>query len=453
MSNLKYDLLAAIGRLENGEQLAGNELAPLVSAIAALEVEEGGPYAQGGQNVDVGLNLLIAYFLLLCEVELVKLNDFLLLNFAPMANRGPAVAGENSVFLTAEEFKHFSERWQNLRGQKKDQPAVENTNVPDEAEMMDKIMRAAMKRFGGLPDEFKNLALDGIKKTTARNHDKQMSLMAYFMREALGNKASQISEEMIVDLGLANIFFWTAFIIYDDFWDEDEAAEPRILPTANLFARSYVDYFCTLLPESTGFRAFFHKVMDELDGANTWENIHCRAKIEGTKFIVPDQLPDYGEYENKFRPASGHILGPVAMMVQLGYSVESPEVKNLVAYFRNYLIAMQINDDSHDWEEDLRRGHISTVVAMLLQDLNWPTKEIDLEKDLSELKKVFWFKTIAKAARLAVGYTEKSRQALQSLAILENPAPLEKFILISENVAKKALKEQRDSVNFLESWS
>jgi hypothetical protein len=114
---------------------------------------------------------------------------------------------------------------------------------------------------------------------------------------------------------------------------------------------------------------------------------------------------------------------------------------------------MQINDDSHDWEEDLRRGHLSTVVAMLLEDLAWPKKEIDLEADLPELKKVFWFKTIARANEVALACTKKSRQALEAISVLENQAPLARFIDISEAVAEKAAKEQCKSLEFLQAFN
>jgi hypothetical protein len=277
--------------------------------------------------------------------------------------------------------------------------------------------------------------------------------MSYFTKQALGKKAKKISDELIAEMSLANIFFWTAFIIYDDFWDEDEAADPHILPTANLYARHYVDLFTSLFPKEKGFRAFFHDLMDKLDGANTWETMHCRAEVRGSKFIIPDQFPNYGNYEFKYRPASGHVLGPVAILVKLGYSINSPEVRNFISYFKNYLIAMQINDDSHDWEEDLNRGHISTVVAMLLEDLNWPKKEIDLKTDLPELKKVFWFKTIARAAQTAVNHTKKSRKALRSISIFEDFSSLERLINITEKVAKDALEEQKITADFLNSYN
>ena len=446
-NNFIKDLRAAIHRLEEGGQLQGDELASLISAITIFEIEEGGPYSItpefGVKNADIGFNLLIAYFLLLCEVELPKLNEFL----EERSERA------TSDFLTTEELQDLLKNWRGTRSKNaKSQTDVTKVYTLDEQKMIDMIMIAAEKRFAGFSDEFQKYALQCIQKTIKGNRDKQMSLMAYFTKQSLGKKAEKISDKTIAEMGLANIFFWTAFIIYDDFWDEDEAADPRILPVANMFARHYVDFFSSLFPKETGFRDFYHTLMDNLDGANNWETIHCRAEVRGSTFIIPDELPDYGDYEFKYRPASGHILGPVAVLMQMGYTLDSPEVKNFISYFKNYLIAMQINDDSHDWEEDLRRGHISTVVAMLLKDLNWPKKEIDLDADLLELKKVFWFKTIARAAQKAVDHTERSRQALRSISVFEDVTSLERIIVVAENAAKKALDEQKKSMDFLNTF-
>jgi hypothetical protein len=160
-------------------------------------------------------------------------------------------------------------------------------------------MKKAQERFVGFSPDMKNSALSQVERTMRGNRDKQMSLMAYYTKKALGKRGESFSDEFIAQMGLANIFFWTAFIIYDDFWDEDEAAQPKILPTANLFARHYTDFFSSLLPPETKFRDFFHELMDRLDEANTWETIHCRTKVNNGKFFIPEKLPDYGEYELK----------------------------------------------------------------------------------------------------------------------------------------------------------
>jgi hypothetical protein len=100
----------------------------------------------------------------------------------------------------------------------------------------------------------------------------------------------------------------------------------------------------------------------------------------------------------------------------------------------------------------MQRGHLSPVVTMMVRDWQnkYPDKkEIDLEKDLEELRQIFWFKTIVQACETAILHTAKSRQALEAMTILENPAPLARLIDITENVARKALAEQKKSTDFL----
>jgi len=346
------------------------------------------------------------------------------------------------------------------KADKKDKPAKADESKNSEAvfnggekQMMDKIIKTAKERFSELDGKIRDFAMREIQRTIKGNRDKQMSLMAYYFKKALGEKGKRFPDETIAKLGLVNIFFWTAFIIYDDFWDEE--GEPKILPTANMYARNFTKFFNAILPPDSGFNDFFRGLMDKLDAANTWETVYCRAEANGSKIIIPENIPDYGNYEAAYEPASGHILGPVAMLYLLGCQKNSSEIQNLISYFRNYLIAMQINDDAHDWEEDLRRGHLSTVAVMLLKDYQekYPgKKEIDIDKELQELQKIFWFKTIIKASETAVWHTDRSREALKAMPILEDIAPLERLIIITENVAKKALDEQKKTKDFLEAY-
>jgi hypothetical protein len=284
----------------------------------------------------------------------------------------------------------------------------------------------------------------------------QMSLMALYVREALGSRGQQFSDEYIAELGLANIFFWTAFIAYDDFWDEDEAADRNLLPVANLFARHYTDVFTHLLPQETSFREFFHAEMDRLDAANAWEISSCRARVEQGVLHIPAKLPEYSDFSIKFHPAAGHVFGPVALFFGCGYGLKSSEVIHLMEYFRHYLIAMQLNDDMHDWKEDLARGHISTAVSVLLskwQDKYPEQARIDLVRDMPALERIFWFESLKPLCECALMHAAKSRAALERISCIENPIPLEKYIRRNETVVHEALSAHGISKDFLRIFS
>lgn len=439
-------LVAAYAReLERGEDLTGAELARILTLLAAHEVEEGGPYAfspaAGSEEADLGLNLAVAVFLAGCDVRLPKLDAFL---------ESRLEEGERSSrVFDAPAMAHLEEAYRRQAQEPQERDGASYT--ASEAAMLERIRDAARERFKELPGAYAARAEAVIERTIRGNPDKQMSLMALSMREALGGEGNDFDDEFIARLGLANVFFWTAFIIYDDFWDEDEAADPGLLPVANLFAREYTDFFSSLLPGS-GFRAFFHALMDKLDAANAWEIAACRMRREGRVVRLPERMPEYGDYGIKFYPAGGHVMGPVAMLVASGRPVDSSAAADLVEYFKHYLVAMQLNDDTHDWKEDLERGHISTAVAELLRA--WRARhperdEIRLDEDMPELERLFWFEALDPLCAAILSHTEKARRALGRLSFLAHPAPLEAFIDRNEQSAYEAMRERERGDAFL----
>lgn len=491
---INFYVLAAISKY-NTRIIDGTALAKIITILTSAESQEGGPYYSfidsADKAIDLGVNVAIAYFLHLQNVRLPELdrlikhamesknfysslfnNKYLVIHLAAKFYQGEqgqvlheelvneikstqaslnSSAVDIALYLEALEIiRRF-----NIQAVVKNQGQEKINLNKEERHIMDIILDTAEKRFSGLCGEMKNFAMSRMNKTIKVNSDKQMSLMPLYMKQALGEKGKKISDPLVAEMGLANIFYWTAFIIYDNFWDEDEEADPRTLPIANLYARHYSNFFTSILPHRTGFNEFFTKLMDELDSANLWETIYCRTTVKENKFIIPEVLPEYGNYNLKYQPASGHVLGPVAMLYFLGYNEDSQEVKNLIAYFKNYLIGMQINDDAHDWEEDMERGHLSTVVVILLQYFKqkFPQRrEIDLKKDKEQLQQIFWFKTISQACKIAIDHANKSKQALKAMTILENPAPMEHYITITKNVAEKALFEHKNSVKFLQEF-
>jgi hypothetical protein len=411
----------------NPDNVSGNDLGQALRILAKNEVKNGGPYYEiKTKEVNADTNLAIAYFLKLNNVQLDGLNSFLNKNRKKVSSK---------ILL-------------NLLLKKEAAPKI--LPKKEEKDLIILILKNLQKRLNGLSAEFRKDSLEEVHKTLKRNTDKQMSLISYYLYRALGK--NEIDKKLLVDLGLMNIFFWTAFIIYDNFWDEDEEAEARKLPVANLFARDYISFYTNIFRDCPEFNVLFQNTMDRLDMANNWETNYCRAKIIDNNFIIPKILPKYHNYDLKFYPAAGQIMGPIVILISVGYKIDSMEVRLLINYFKNYLIAMQLNDDAHDWEEDLRRGHLSTAVVVLINDWLklYPNKrEIDLQNDLEKLKEIFWQSTIKEVAQTAIKYTKKSRQALEKMPFLKQPEYLEYFINIAENVAKQALNERQKGIDLL----
>lgn len=446
------EIMALIEAMESGEKIGGIKLARIIKRLTELEIEEGGPYSfepnKGIASADVGLNLAVAIFLRMQDVDLPKLDDFLNQKLGKGHEFFNSELDGDTIQKLISKYKNG-----NVHPEKDGDTAI--VYDQDEQRIMDLIRTKFDKRLEYFSPELRARASAALEKIIRGNRDKQMSLMAYYTKLALGRAGENIPVELIADIGLANIFFWTAFVIYDDFWDEDEAADPRLLPIANIFARHYIDFY-TNISDDKEFRSFFNDLMDKLDAANAWEIDNCRTKIDGNIFHIPKALPEFGDYENKYRPASGHILASVAMFTQLDQGLKQGDWESIISYFKHYLIAMQLNDDAHDWEEDMSRGHISTVVALLLGDLQkkgWNKQSVDLSADLPEIRKIFWFDTMPKYIELVLSHTEESRRALRSISIIQNPKPLERIIDFTQNVAQLAKKESEDSDALLREYA
>ena len=287
----------------------------------------------------------------------------------------------------------------------------------------DQVIGRARKRFVKLGTDLRTVAIRMLEKTIKGDKDKQVVLMPYFFSIALRKQRKKINQDFLISLGLANIYGWIAYRIYDDFLDNE--GKPLQLSVANVCLRELAAIYNGIIPDK------FREVMDTLDNANAWEIAHSRFD---PKHYPPDGIPDYGDFSQLANKSLGHALGPIAVLTKLGYGANSPEMKNFLTFFRHYIIARQLNDDAHDWEEDLARGQINAVGAKIL------TKT----KAKSKLQEVFWLEVFDDTAATILTHVDQARSALPALESLL--IPIEKSI-------QKGRVERKESFAFIKTYS
>ncbi len=445
--------------LISGNSLPAEAVSQVLIMLLTLEAKEGGPYTTGTEGeIDFGMNLAIALFLSAHEITLPNLSAYI--DDCLNKNRATSecVSDEELAADIQEYRRHAPIRSESLIGSHKSQLLAEPMHAiadSHEERLFQNIYHTAHNYFAHTNPEFNRGANFMIRRVLNGSLGKQIALMSLYVRDALAERGEKVVDEFVIQLGVANTFFWAASLVYDDFWDEDEGANPALLPVANAFMRQYVDRFSTLLPEK-GLREYFHSLMGQLENANAWEIENCRTKVEGELLAIPVKLPEYGDYRMKFYPASGHCLGPVAVMLSCEYEIESKETQALIGYMREYLIAMQLNDDAHDWKEDLERGHLSTAVVELLSawKIQHPeSNEINLVDDMPELEELFWFTVLEPLCEKILAHSARSRGNLSSIGFAGNIETLEKYIKRNENAAHKALAEIELSKSLLNAMS
>lgn len=308
----------------------------------------------------------------------------------------------------------------------------------------DAAAKEAKKKFSALDAELRKEAFERLDKTILGDKDGSIVLLPYFFSRSLGKNAEKIPHDLIASLCLANLYGWIAYTIYDDFLDDE--GDPKLLSLANVCLRELTEIFFRIGKQNDGFSKIFTQIMDKLDSANTWEIANCRTKNTHA-------IPDYGNGTRLAERSLGHALGPIAILYSLKLPSKSSELKNVKKFFEEYLIARQLNDDAHDWEEDLRAGHINAIGAKLLRDSG---KEIVPENfsedEILSMQKMFWDKTINGAAADILAHAANARKLLRKILTIQDASFFEKLLVPLENSAREALAEKERALAFLKEY-
>lgn len=226
---------------------------------------------------------------------------------------------------------------------------------------------------------------------------------------------------------------WLAYSIYDDFLDGEGLLNQ--LGVANMAMRNSIKHFKQAIPDQD-FCQFVDTVFTTIDTANYWEILHARDL---------NRLPKYGFYAKLMQRSWGHVLAPTGVLLAAGYQLQSPEVTQLHTFFRHYLIARQLCDDAHDWLDDLRRGHTTAVVTLLLRDCSG---ESDTDRQLH-----FWNTTIDQVNQLVRHHIAKAQAVLDGMKYLVKTSELQQWLDNLEAVCAQAEEGRRAALQFIDTFS
>jgi len=269
-----------------------------------------------------------------------------------------------------------------------------------------------------------------ISPIPSKNLKKEITLLPYYFCRSLGNTGKNVAQDLLIQLGLANLYGWIAYTIYDDFLDGD--GPKNLLSLANVCLRELTCIYHHILPK-TNLAQVFNRTMNNIDKANQWEITNCYNS---------KKLPNYKKYSQLAQKSLGHALGPIAILYSLGFDQNSPEVKNTWNFFKNYLIARQLNDDAHDWEDDLKKGFINPVSVEILKKTN--NKQI--------FQKIFWEKVLPQISNIILENIAKSKKNITKINVITKPKIIFSLLKNIEYSAQKAIHEQTETQKFIREY-
>jgi len=317
---------------------------------------------------------------------------------------------------------------------------------------IEEIRNSKVLQFGDKKiNEIGGVLLNNIM---SKDKTKQIPLMPYYFLQTLAQNGKQIQKKQTILLGQANVLGWLAYTIYDDFLDDE--ANPAFLPLANMYLARLIHIFETAFPKNNSVPPFFYEVLDSIESANFWEVTHCRLPVKkGIIHVDSLKLADFNNLEQLAHKSLGHGLGPLTILLLLGYKKTDKEFIALYRFFIHYLIAKQLHDDCHDWEEDLSKGHVTFVVALLLKKAKKKkiiTRSVDIKKITLRLQKLFWYEIIEEVCEHIYNHVRKAQKELESSSIIIKKDVLEDLLIMYKDGADKALAERKKTIDFLESY-
>jgi hypothetical protein len=291
------------------------------------------------------------------------------------------------------------------------------------------IVEQARSDIEELGPDLRKQALLALERTLKSDPKHQITLLPYWVGQSL-RKPPPADEQFYGTLGLANLFGWMAYTIYDDFLDD--AGQPPQLPVANFALRSSVGYFRAALPNHAAFQHHVNQTFNIIDNANAWEQAHCRSV---------DKPPRYGARSKLAERSMGHVLTPVAVLLQAGQTLTSSDVVCFQKAFHHYLIARQLDDDMHDWQTDFTNGHVSYVVAEILR-----------ANASHNMQQQFWHHTLPRVCDVMNGHIVSARGALKQVKILKPDNVLAQLLDNLETSVQTTLTKQTQATKFLASY-
>ncbi len=275
------------------------------------------------------------------------------------------------------------------------------------------VVAAARQRFSRLGAE----TADAAEALLARfgGEDSDVVSLPYAFYHSL-TRRPVLDDQLFIDLGLANLYGWIAYTVFDDFLDDE--GDPRLLSMATAALRYSLHHFDAAVPHHQTFRTRVDETFNTIDSANAWEVSHARFTIKNGRLRL-GELPDYAELAQLADRSLGHALTPLAVLAASGELLDSAPALACFRALRHYLIARQLGDDLHDWESDVAKGHITFVVSEILKDLGPPTKTQPLQQLLGVMRQQFWHVTLPRLCRDISRHTTTARQALAPEPLLK----------------------------------
>ncbi len=290
------------------------------------------------------------------------------------------------------------------------------------------------KRF---PKIFMKVFNDIIELISSYDSDSQILLHPYLFVDSI--RVPFENDTYLKILSVANTLGWMAYTIIDNISDEHKDVDKISL--ALIFLRDLNDLFCY---KNLKFKPVVQKMLDKVDYANLFEAAKTPASL-----WIKNHKCIYNSPEQTAEKSVAHSLSSLAILQKLGFSSESKESNLLTSFYIHYLSARQINDDAHDWEDDLNNNKINYASDLLFFNLS-KNKPINIKKDRKTIREFFWKNTIVDICDIIINQISLARSDLNLLDHIVKNDFLDNKLSELENAAYLTMRERNKTLKYID---
>lgn len=328
------------------------------------------------------------------------------------------------------------------------QPTVRSKKDSQAEHIHSLVWGTAQQQLTTLDSDLQRASLVILADTKARDKRGEIALLPLFFARSL-HAPLKTPEDLLINLGLANVYGWMAYTIYDDFLDDE--GDPKLLSAANVALRYSMASFRRALPEHTAFQYKVLRTFDVIDGANMWEVAHARCAVKDDTLHLRT-LPRYGNAIRLAERSIGHALPVLGLIAAQDIKLDDPGTQQLEAALKDYLIARQLSDDLHDWEADVRAGRCSFVVTKILKDLKLAPGLYPLSQLIPRMQRQFWHETLGSVCELMARRISRARQRIEASRLFLPSTVLHTLLEGLETVIRRTQQEQSKAKDFLSAY-
>lgn len=283
----------------------------------------------------------------------------------------------------------------------------------------------AYKRVLHLAERFPKHLRDVFEKQVSDSLDTKAGKQCVLAPEMV---AKAFNANAYEDIFFAQACGWIAYEIFDDCVDEKNVNN---LGIAIMLYGEMNRIFSDIFSNDSEYRQDFLNRLSCMNSSLLEEAEHINKKERETLLRNPDWM---------LHKSCGYMLGPLAVMHTLEHSLHSKETQATVSYFEHLILALQLSDDAHDWQEDMENFRRNGVIE-ILPELATMSK--------TKSKQCFWESGIEIVLEKIQEHCRAAREAYQSVEITEI---LDEPIKIIDDMCAKTLRERNTAKEFLQEY-